>query len=137
MTTRSVCRHFPDRSTLAWAVAENGYTSFDGVDGPKCVVNCRRCRVVITVARRPDARLRFDLAGARGGTGLRWTLCLDDPLPEARFVKRLFQRIRVLIDANLPCTCRLTNRACVSADDQIDPVWASINPILVLDAHCF
>jgi len=35
MTTRTVYRHFPDRNTLAWAVAENGYTSFDVVDGPK------------------------------------------------------------------------------------------------------
>ena len=50
---------------------------------------------------RPDARLRFDLAAAHGGTDLRWTLYLDDPLPEDRFVKHLFQRIGELINANL------------------------------------
>lgn len=50
---------------------------------------------------RPDARLRFDLAAARGGTDLRWTLHLDDPLPEARFVRHIFQRIGELINANL------------------------------------
>jgi hypothetical protein len=50
---------------------------------------------------RPDARLRFDLAAARGGTDLRWTLHLDDPLPEARLVQHMFQRIGELINVNL------------------------------------
>jgi hypothetical protein len=31
---------------------------------------------------RPDARIRFDLAAEGDGTGLRWTLLVDEPLPE-------------------------------------------------------
>lgn len=48
--------------------------------------------------------MRFDLAAARGGTDLRWTLYLDDPLPEARLVQHMLQRIGELINANLRYT---------------------------------
>jgi hypothetical protein len=53
---------------------------------------------------RPDACVRFDLTAARGGTDLRWTLYVDDPLPTAGFIKHMCQRIGELINANLRYT---------------------------------
>lgn len=54
--------------------------------------------------KRPDARVRFDLTAARGGTDLRWTLYVDDPLPTASVAKHICQRINELINANLRFT---------------------------------
>lgn len=54
--------------------------------------------------KRPDARIRFDLDAAKGGTDLRWTLLLDGPAPEDRLLRHMFQRINQLIDANLRYT---------------------------------
>lgn len=51
--------------------------------------------------KRPDARVRFDLPPGGGGTDLRWTLFVDEPLPEAKLTKHMFQRIGELINANL------------------------------------
>jgi len=50
---------------------------------------------------RPDAVVRFDLAGRGGGTDLRWTLLLAEPLPDAAKLGHLRKRINVLIHANL------------------------------------
>jgi hypothetical protein len=52
-------------------------------------------------SQRPDASVRFDLAAGRGGTDLRWTLCLDEPLPDAVFIRHMCKRIGELINANL------------------------------------
>jgi hypothetical protein len=54
--------------------------------------------------KRPDACVRSDLTAARGGTDLRWTLYVDDPLPTAGFVKHMCQRIGELIKGNLRFT---------------------------------
>jgi hypothetical protein len=51
--------------------------------------------------KRPDASVRFDLTGERGETDLRWTLYVEDPLPDVSVVKHMFQRIGELINANL------------------------------------
>lgn len=51
--------------------------------------------------KRPDARLRFDLEAAKGGTDLRWTLYVEEPLPDASFTGHMRQRIGELINANL------------------------------------
>lgn len=55
--------------------------------------------------RRPDARLRFDLVDdGGGGTDLRWTLYLDEPLPDARQLRHMVKRIGELINAELRFT---------------------------------
>ncbi|MFF2087481.1 hypothetical protein ACFVVM_27215 [Nocardia sp. NPDC058176] len=52
--------------------------------------------------RRPDARLRFDLPSDGGsGTDLRWTLSIDDPLPDESTTGHLRKRVNQLINANL------------------------------------
>ncbi|APE34022.1 hypothetical protein BOX37_08595 [Nocardia mangyaensis] len=52
--------------------------------------------------RRPDARLQFDLPSDGGsGTDLRWTLYVDDPLPDDSTTGHLRHRIDKLINANL------------------------------------
>jgi hypothetical protein len=51
--------------------------------------------------KRPDARLRFDLEAAKGGTDLRWTLYVDEPLPDPSLTGHMRQRIGELINANL------------------------------------
>jgi hypothetical protein len=50
---------------------------------------------------RPDARLRFDLEAAKGGTDLRWTLYVDEPVPDPSLTGHMRQRIGELINANL------------------------------------
>ncbi len=53
-------------------------------------------------AVRPNARIRFDLApDGQGGTSLRWTLFLAEPLPDASQLGHFRKRINVLINANL------------------------------------
>lgn len=52
--------------------------------------------------KRPDAVIRFDLTADSGcGTNLRWTLFLDDPLPDAGLMGHLRKRMNQLINANL------------------------------------
>jgi hypothetical protein len=55
-------------------------------------------------ANRPDACVRFDLAAARGGTDLRWTLFVGDPVPDIGMINHMRQRIGELINANLRYT---------------------------------
>jgi hypothetical protein len=51
---------------------------------------------------RPDALVRFDLApDGRGGTDLRWTLLVDEPLPDASKLGHLRKRLNQLINADL------------------------------------
>ena len=54
--------------------------------------------------KRPDASVRFDLSAARGGTDLRWTLYVDDPVPDTDLIKHMCHRIGELINANLRYT---------------------------------
>ena len=51
--------------------------------------------------KRPDARVHFDLHTKRGGTDLRWTLHVDEPLPDAALTEHLRKRIGELINAQL------------------------------------
>lgn len=53
--------------------------------------------------RRPDARIRFDLApeDAGSGTSLRWTLSVDAPAPDDSSVGHLRKRINELINGEL------------------------------------
>ncbi len=53
--------------------------------------------------RRPDARLRFDLPPDAGGYGtdLRWTLTVDEPLPDAALLGHLRKRVNELVNARL------------------------------------
>ncbi|MET3806387.1 hypothetical protein ABIB25_003402 [Nakamurella sp. UYEF19] len=51
---------------------------------------------------RPDALIHFDLpADSRGGTDLRRTLLLDEPLPDASKLGHLRKRINELINGRL------------------------------------
>lgn len=55
--------------------------------------------------KRPDARVRFDLASdGLQGTLLRWTLLLAEPLPDASLLGHLRKRLNELINANLRYT---------------------------------
>ena len=51
---------------------------------------------------RPDARVRFDLSPevSGGGTQLRWTLFLDEPLPVHSLLGHLRKRLNLLINGN-------------------------------------
>jgi hypothetical protein len=55
--------------------------------------------------RRPEARLRFELApdgaGPGAGTDLRWVLLVDEPLPDAPLIGHMRKRANQLINANL------------------------------------
>lgn len=78
----------------------------DGEIGP-IVIDAGRPDYVVWSslwAERPDAMIRFDLAGAGGGTDLRWTLYVDDPLPDPSFAKYMGKRVGELINANLRYT---------------------------------
>jgi hypothetical protein len=50
---------------------------------------------------RPDARIRFELTGRFGGTGLRWVLLVDEPSPDEVTVREMRRRINTLINGNL------------------------------------
>lgn len=56
--------------------------------------------------KRPDAIVRFDLPNDSGGYGtdLRWTLLVDEPMPEASLVAHMRKRLNQLINANLRYT---------------------------------
>lgn len=54
---------------------------------------------------RPDAVVRFDLRTDGGsGTNLRWTLLVDEPLPDASKTGHLRHRINRLVHGNLRAT---------------------------------
>lgn len=56
-------------------------------------------------SRHPDARLRFDLLAADGGTDLRWTLYVaEDALPDSTYLSRMQHRVNELINASLRYT---------------------------------
>ena len=54
--------------------------------------------------KRPDARVEFDLHAARGDTDLRWTLYVDEPVPDAALTGHMRKRLNQLINANLRYT---------------------------------
>ncbi|MGN9803248.1 hypothetical protein [Micromonospora sp. L32] len=55
--------------------------------------------------KRPDATVRFDLpSDGNGGTDLRWTLFLAEPLPEPALLGHMRKRLNQLINANLRYT---------------------------------
>jgi len=55
--------------------------------------------------KRPDAIVRFDLPpGDDGGTDLRWTLHVDQPIPDDALIGHLRKRVNQLINANLRYT---------------------------------
>ena len=51
--------------------------------------------------RRPDARVRFDVLPAGGETSLRWTLLVEEPLPDASLTGHLRKRLNQLVNAEL------------------------------------
>lgn len=51
--------------------------------------------------KRPDATVRFDLPAGGGGTDLRWTLLVDEPLPDDALLGHLRKRMNQLINAEL------------------------------------
>ena len=53
---------------------------------------------------RPDARIQFDLQDGDGGTDLRWTLHLDEPVPAGVLIRHMRKRIGELVNANLRYT---------------------------------
>jgi hypothetical protein len=53
---------------------------------------------------RPDARVHFELSASESESMLRWSLWLDEHLPDAELVRHLRRRINVLINAGLRYT---------------------------------
>lgn len=51
--------------------------------------------------KRPDAVLRFDTAPAGAGSAVRWTLTIDEPVPDDALTGHLRRRVNELINANL------------------------------------
>jgi hypothetical protein len=49
----------------------------------------------------PDARVQFDLEDGDGGTDLRWTLYVDEPVPDPPLTGHMRKRMNELINANL------------------------------------
>ena len=55
--------------------------------------------------KRSDAQVRFDLsADGGGGTWLRWTLLVTQPLPDPSLLGHLRKRLNELINANMRYT---------------------------------
>lgn len=74
---------------------------------PPRVVAVDKPRLVIWSSlwtTRLDARIRFDLAAEGQGTDLRWTLLLDEPLPEPALLRHMGKRLNQLVNANLRYT---------------------------------
>jgi hypothetical protein len=57
-------------------------------------------------AKRPDATIRFDLPadGQGQGTDLRWTLSVNEPVPDDALTGHMRTRVNRLINANLRYT---------------------------------
>ena len=53
---------------------------------------------------RPDAVIRFDLAGGSNGTQLRWTLLVEEPAPDPSLTGHMRKRLNELVNANLRYT---------------------------------
>lgn len=51
--------------------------------------------------QRPDARIAFELSRGGGGTTLRWTLTVDEPLPDPAAAGHMRTRISTLVFADL------------------------------------
>lgn len=51
--------------------------------------------------KRSDAVIRFDLPPGGGGTDLRWTLFVEEPMPDEALLGHLCKRINQLINADL------------------------------------
>jgi hypothetical protein len=51
--------------------------------------------------KRPHARLQFDLVPRDSGTDLRWTLYVEEPVPDASLTGHMRKRIGEIINANL------------------------------------
>jgi hypothetical protein len=49
----------------------------------------------------PEAQIRFDLPAGGGGTDLRWTLLVSEPLPPADEIRLMRRRVNELINNNL------------------------------------
>jgi hypothetical protein len=55
--------------------------------------------------KRPDAVVEFALTPSPdGGTALRWTLYVDEPIPADPLVRHMRKRLNQLINANLRFT---------------------------------
>jgi hypothetical protein len=52
-------------------------------------------------AKRPDAVIRFDFPPGAGGTDLRWTLSVQDAIPDEALLGHLRKRMNQLINADL------------------------------------
>jgi hypothetical protein len=78
----------------------------DDETAPTVVESERPHRVVWSSlwVKRPDARVQFDLQPARSGTNLRWTLYVDEPVPDPALSGHMRKRIGELINANLRYT---------------------------------
>ena len=68
------------------------------------VLECEEPGLVVWASiwpRRPDAAIRFDLSVGGGGTDLRWTLSVEEPVPDEALVGHLCKRLNQLINAEL------------------------------------
>jgi hypothetical protein len=55
--------------------------------------------------KRPDATVRFDLPpGEHSGTDLRWTLHVEEPMPDEALIGHMRKRLNQLINADLRYT---------------------------------
>lgn len=52
-------------------------------------------------SKRSDARIRFDLPPGGSGTDLRWTLSVEEPIPDEALLGHLRKRMNQLINADL------------------------------------
>ena len=71
---------------------------------PPHVIDSDRPALVIWSSiwtKRPDAVIRFDLPPGGGGTDLRWTLSIQDPIPDEALLGHLRKRMNQLINADL------------------------------------
>ncbi|WP_433831388.1 hypothetical protein ACQP2E_13370 [Actinoplanes sp. CA-015351] len=75
---------------------------------PPRLINAEKPDMVIWSSlweKRPDAQVRFDLSSdGAAGTRLRWTLFVEEPMPDAALLGHLRKRLNVLINANLRYT---------------------------------
>lgn len=55
-------------------------------------------------ARRPDAQIVFDLPPGNGGTDLRWTLFVNEPIPDESLIGHLRKRLNTVLHADLRYT---------------------------------